>query len=100
MRKPIEPVNLTNMCLDEFGENLTCFYHDTMDQRIAIKNYKVNPQIKPKSANSSVFTYLTVGKLPNKMTMTESIELETNYFPGFTYICWTMYSTKPVLLFV
>ena len=86
LRRPIELINVANFCLDDFGDKITHFHHDTFENKITIRVYQTQSKIpqennKPNSSNRQLLPLL-----PYKMQLIEQKELQTNYFPGkYTY---------------
>jgi hypothetical protein len=72
LRRPLELANILSFCLDDFGQRLTHFQHDDLEQTIKLRVYQT--QAKNPVERS--------GKQPYKMHLIDEKDLQTNYFPG------------------
>lgn len=77
LRRPAEPINILNFCLDDFGDKLTYFHHDSLERTITIRVYQTHP--KPDVTHKQK---PNVDNLPYKMELIEQKPLQTNYYPG------------------
>ncbi len=70
--RPVDSLNVQSFCLDDFGEKLIHFQHDSFEQKIKIRIYQTQSK-NPLERN---------GKQPYKMNLIEKKDLQTDYFPG------------------